>query len=388
MKKFANRMNIIGTESAFEVLAKVKELERQGKKISRFEIGEPDFDTPENIREAAKRALDAGATHYTPAAGMWEARQAVAEYVSRTRKIDVKPEEVIITPGGKPGLFAAIFAFVEKGDEVIMPNPAYPTYESAVNTMGGKSVFVPLLEENDFNMTTEQVEEKVSKKTKMIVLNSPHNPCGSSLDKKNVEGIAEIARRHDLLVLSDEIYSRITYEKPHYSIASEDGMKERTIISDGWSKTYAMTGWRLGYAVAPIPIIEKMARIALNIYSCPATFVQLAGIEALQGPQNAVDEMVREYKKRRALIHRELSSMKGVKCKLPGGAFYIFPNVKSFGMPARELMEKLLYEGGVSSLHGTAFGKYGEGYLRFSYATSLENIKAGMRKVKAFFEKL
>jgi len=240
---------------------------------------------------------------------------------------------------------------------------------------------------NAFKKKTQD-EERVTPKTKMIVLNSPHNPCGSSLDKKNLEGIAEIAKRHDLMVLSDEVYSRITYENPHYSIASEDGMLERTVLCDGWSKTYAMTGWRLGFAVAPEHVIQKMGRIALNIYSCPSTFVQAAGVESLEGPQDSVEKMVREYKRRRDLIYERLSKISGVKCKLPGGAFYIFPNVKSFGMPSKQLAEKLLYEGGVAALHGTAFGECGEGYLRFSYATSIENIELGMEKTREFFEKL
>ncbi len=384
----ADRMNVMGTETAFSVLAMAKELERQGRKISHFEIGDPDFKMPQNIIEAAKKALDQGFTHYTPAPGLMELREAIAQHVSQTRGIDVSAEETIVFPGAKPGLFAALFALVHEGDAVVIPNPAFPIYESVVSAMGGKNVFVPLSEENDFRTTAQDVENAITSKTKIIVLNSPHNPCGSSLTKQDVQEIAEIARKKKIMVLSDEIYSRISYDSPHYSIASEPGMKEYTILCDGFSKAYAMTGWRLGYAVAPKWLIEHMTKIGINIYSCAAAFTQKAGVEALSGPQDEVEKMVAEYKRRRDYIHSELNKMPGMSCKKPGGAFYAFPNIEKTGMQSKELMEYLLKDGDVATLHGTAFGKYGEGFLRFSYATSMEKIKEGLGKTRVALEKL
>lgn len=385
----ADRMERAGTETAFLVFAMAKEIEKTGTRVVHFEMGEPDFDTPEHIKEAARKALAAGYTHYTAAPGMLELRQAIAEYVSNDFDVDVDPEkEVIVMPGAKPGLFTGILATVNLGDEVIMPNPAFPIYESVVNLVRAKPVPIPLKEENDFRLSPADVAKKVTRKTKLLILNSPHNPCGSTLMKNDVEELAEIAKKHNLWVMSDEIYSKIIYQGHHHSMLSVPGMKERTILVHGFSKTYAMTGWRLGYSVGNAQVIANMSKLQVNIASCAAAFSQIAGIEALRGPQDSVGQMVREYLKRRDAIVQALNSIKGFSCKTPTGAFYAFPNIKKTGMKARELMEFLLNKAHVASVHGTAFGRYGEGYLRFSYATSLENIREGMERVKAAVEEL
>ena len=385
----AERMERAGTETAFLVFAMAKEIEKTGARVVHFEMGEPDFDTPEHIKEAARKALAAGYTHYTAAPGMLELRQAIAEYVSKDFDVDIDPEkEVIVMPGAKPGLFTGILATVNPGDEVIMPNPAFPIYESVVKLVRAKPVPIPLKEENDFRLSPADVAKKVTKKTKLLILNSPHNPCGSTLMKNEVEELAEIAKKHNLWVMSDEIYSKIIYQGQHHSMLSVPGMKERTILVHGFSKTYAMTGWRLGYSVGNAQVIANMSKLQVNIASCAAAFSQMAGIEALRGPQDSVGQMVREYLKRRDAIVQALNSIKGFSCKTPTGAFYAFPNIKRTGMKARELMEFLLNKAHVASVHGTAFGRYGEGYLRFSYATSLENIREGMERVKAAVEEL
>jgi len=385
----ADRMERAGTETAFLVFAMAKEIEKTGTRVVHFEMGEPDFDTPEHIKEAARKALAAGYTHYTAAPGMLELRQAIAEYVSNDFDVDIDPEkEVIVMPGAKPGLFTGILATVNPGDEVIMPNPAFPIYESVVKLVRAKPVPIPLKEENDFRLSPTDVTKKVTKKTKLLILNSPHNPCGSTLMKNEVEELAEIAKKHNLWVMSDEIYSKIIYQGQHHSMLSVPSMKERTILVHGFSKTYAMTGWRLGYSVGNAQVIANMSKLQVNIASCAAAFSQIAGIEALRGPQDSVGQMVREYLKRRDAIVQALNSIKGFSCKTPTGAFYAFPNIKKTGMKARELMEFLLSKAHVASVHGTAFGRYGEGYLRFSYATSLENIREGMERVKAAVEEL
>lgn len=385
---FAKRMERLGTESAFEVLAKAKALEAKGREIIHLEIGEPDFDTPGNIVEKGIWALKNGYTHYTPSAGMMDFRRSIAEYISKTRDIEVLPEEVCVAPGGKPILYYAITACVEESDEVLYPNPTYPTYESIINFVGAKPVPVPLLEEKDFRFEVEKLEGYITPKTKMIVLNSPENPTGGILTGEDLEKIAQLAKKHDLLVLSDEIYSRMIYEGKHESIISLPGMKERTILMDGYSKTYAMTGWRLGYSVAPPEITKKLIALALNTVSCTATFVQLAGIEALEGPQEEVVKMVEEFKERRNLIVEGLNAIPGISCKKPNGAFYVFPNVKSFDMDCKKIAEFLLEEAGVACLAGTAFGKFGEGYIRLSYANSKENIKKALEKIKSALSKL
>jgi aspartate aminotransferase len=377
-----------GTETAFEVLAKAKELERQGKKVIHFEIGEPDFNTPENVKKAGVKAIDENFTHYSPTQGILELREAVADYISKTREIKITADEIIITPGGKDVIFSTALAVLNEGDEAIYPNPGYPIYESAIRLAGAKPVPMPLLEENDFAFDKEQFKRLVTPKTKLIIINSPGNPTGGILSLQDLETIAEVAIKNDVVVLSDEIYSRIVYDGKFHSLASVPGMKERTIILDGFSKTYAMTGWRLGYAVANKEMIEGLKKIAVNSFSCVATFVQLAGIEALKGPQDEPERMRKEYEARRNLIVRGLNEIPGISVRMPKGAFYAFPNIKKTGKKSKEIADYLLNEAGVATLSGTSFGEYGEGYIRFSYATSQENIKLGLEKVKEAFPKL
>jgi aspartate/methionine/tyrosine aminotransferase len=382
-------MRALGTETAFEVLAKAKALEKQGKEIIHLEIGEPDFDTPKNIKEAAVKALYAGYTHYVPAAGIPELREAIADYVSKTRRIDVDPEEVVVTPGAKPIMFFAILAWINPGDEVMYPNPGFPIYESLINFVDAKPVPIPLKEENDFKMDPEYIKEKITKKTKMIILNSPENPTGGVLSKEDLKVVAEcIAKRDDVLVLSDEIYSRIIYEGEHESIASFPEMKEKTIILDGFSKTYAMTGWRLGYGVMRKDLAQKVTQLMVNSNSCTCAFTQMAGVEALRGPQKEVEKMVAEFKKRREVIVEGLNKIRGITCRKPHGAFYVFPNITRTGMDCRRLGDYLLNEAGVAVLPGTSFGKYGEGYLRISFANSIENIKKALERIDKVLEKL
>ena len=384
---FAKRMETLGTETAFEVLAKAKALEKQGKNVIHLEIGEPDFDTPQNIKDAAVKALNAGYTHYVPSAGIPELREAIAEHIVATRKIPVSPEEVVVTPGAKPIMFFGILACVNPGEEVLYPNPGFPIYESVINFVGAKAVPVPLLEKNDFSIDHEYVKEKITKKTKMIILNSPENPTGGVLTKEDLKVIVDcIGDRDDVLVLSDEIYDRI-YDGKHESIASFPGMKDKTIILNGFSKIYAMTGWRLGYGVMRKDLAQKVAQLMTNSNSCTCAFVQMAGVEALRGPQKESEKMVAEFKRRREVIVPGLNRIKGITCKKPQGAFYVFPNITGTGMGCRKLGDYLLYEGGVAVLPGTSFGSYGEGYLRLSYANSVENIKKALERIAAVLEK-
>jgi len=385
LSKLAQRA---GTETAFEVLAKAKELERQGKKIIHFEIGEPDFNTPENVKKAGVNAINENYTHYSPTQGIPGLRETVANYISKTREIKVSPDEVMITPGGKDVIFSTALAILNEGDEAIYPNPGYPIYESAIRLAGAKPVPMPLLEENDFAFDREQFKKLVTPKTKLIIINSPGNPTGGILSLQDLEIIAEVAIKNDIVVLSDEIYSRILYDGEFHSLVSLPGMKDRTVILDGFSKTYAMTGWRLGYAVANNEIIDGLKKIAVNSFSCVAAFVQLAGIEALNGPQDEPERMRKEYEARRNLIVSGLNEIPGISVKVPKGAFYVFPNIKKTGNKSKEVAEYLLNEAGVATLSGTSFGEYGEGYIRFSYATSQENIKLGLEKVKEAFPKL
>jgi aspartate/methionine/tyrosine aminotransferase len=379
---FAKRMETLGTETAFEVLAKAKALEKQGKDVVHLEIGEPDFDTPRNIKEAAIKAINSGYTHYGPSAGIPELREAIAQYISNTRGIKAEADEVVVTPGAKPIMFFSILALVNPGEEVLYPNPGFPIYESVVNFVGAKPVPIPLKEENDFRMDQEYVKAKITKKTKMIILNSPENPTGGVLTKEDLKVIADcISNRDDVFVLSDEIYSRIIYEGKHESIASLPGMKDKTILLDGFSKTYAMTGWRLGYGVMRKDIAQKVAQLQTNSNSCTCTFTQIAGIEALKGPQNEPERMDAEFKKRREVIVSGLNAIKGITCKKPRGAFYVFPNITGTGMDCRKLGDYLLNEAGVAVLPGTSFGKYGEGYLRLSFANSIENIKKALDRI-------
>jgi len=386
---FAERMRCLGTETSFEVLAKAKALERQGKNIVHLEIGEPDFDTPKHIKDVAVKALYAGYTHYVPAAGIQELREAIAEDMAKSRKIEVSPEEVVVAPGAKPIMFFAILACVNPGEEVLYPNPGFPIYESVINFVGAKPVPLPLEEEKDFGLDHEYVKERITKKTKMIIINSPENPTGGVLTREDLKLIADcVANRDDVLVFSDEVYSRIIYEGEHESIASFPGMKEKTIILDGFSKTYAMTGWRLGYGVMRKDLAQKITQLMINSNSCTCAFTQIAGVEALKGPQDSVKEMVAEFKKRREIIVSGLNSIKGITCKKPSGAFYVFPNITGTGMKSQELSDYLLNKAGVAVLPGTSFGAYGEGYLRLSFANSVENIKKALNRISEAIETL
>jgi aspartate/methionine/tyrosine aminotransferase len=381
MMEFAARMGRLGTESAFEVLARARALERQGKPIVHLEIGEPDFDTPAHIKEAATRALEAGATHYGPSAGLPELREAVARHIAETRGIPVGADEVVVTPGAKPIMFFAILALVNRGDEVVYPNPGFPIYESVINFVGGVPVPIPLLEETGFGFDLQELERRVSRRTRLLIINSPENPTGGVLAPDEIGRIAELARHYRVPVLSDEIYRRFLYDGEFASIASLPGMKPQTIILDGFSKSYAMTGWRLGYGVMPVPLAEHMTRLMTNSASCTATFVQQAGLAALQGDDAPVRAMVEEFRQRRDLIVDGLNRLPGVSCTRPRGAFYVFPNVKALGRPAQELATYLLDEAGVALLWGTAFGEFGEGYLRLSYAASREAIQRALEQM-------
>lgn len=386
--KLATRMSRLGTETAFEVLARAKALEAQGREIIHLEIGEPDFDTPANIVEAAIKALRSGQTHYTPSAGIPELREAVAEEVSRTRHIPVRPEEVVIVPGGKPIMFFSILALCEEGDEVIYPNPGFPIYESMIKFAGATPVPIRLRMEKEFSFDVEELRNLVSPRTKMLIINSPQNPTGGVLSREELEAVAEIALENDLIVLSDEIYSRILYEGEFASIASFEGMKERTIILDGFSKTYAMTGWRLGYGVMPEGLAIQVAKLMTNSVSCNPAFTMYAGIEALRGPQEEPARMVEAFRQRRDVIVEGLNSIPGFKCLKPKGAFYAFPNIEGTGKTSRELESYLLNEAGVATLSGTSFGEYGEGFLRLSYANSVENIKKALERIRQAIAKL
>jgi aspartate/methionine/tyrosine aminotransferase len=385
---FAKRMKTLGTETAFEVLAKARALEKQGKEIVHLEIGEPDFDTPSNIKQAAVKALNSGYTHYGPSAGLPELRETIAQYVSKTRGIRAEADEVVVTPGAKPIMFYGIFALVNPGDEVMYPNPGFPIYESLINFIGAKPVPIPLPEENDFRLDPEYVKKKITKKTKLIILNYPENPTGGIVTREDLKVIADcISDRDDVFVLADEIYSRIIYEGSHESIASLPGMKDKTILLDGFSKTYAMTGWRLGYGVMRKDLAQMMAQLMTNSNSCTCTFTQIAGIEALKGPQSEPERMVAEFKKRREVIVSGLNGIKGITCKKPKGAFYVFPNTGGTGMDCRKLSDHLLYNAGVAVLSGTSFGKFGEDHLRLSFANSVENIKKALERIARAVEK-
>jgi aspartate aminotransferase len=386
--RFAERMSRLGTESAFEVLAKARALERQGKEIIHLEIGEPDFDTPAHIAEAAKRALDGGATHYGPAAGLPEVREAIAKDVAATRQIDVGPDEVVVTPGAKPIMYFVITALVNPGDEVIYPNPGFPIYESVVNFVGGRPVPIPLREESGFGFDMDEFERRVGPQTRLIIINSPQNPTGGVLARDQLGRIAEAARRYRIPILADEIYKAFLYEGEFLSITAFPGTKELTIILDGFSKSYAMTGWRLGYGVMPRALAEHVARLMVNSNSCTASFVQLAGIEALQGDQIPVQRMVAEFRRRRDVIVEGLNRLPGVTCRTPHGAFYVFPNVKALGRRSAEVADVLLREAGVAVLGGSAFGEYGEGYLRLSYANSEANIQTALARMRPVLDRL
>jgi aspartate aminotransferase len=382
MKPFADRLSRLGTETAFEVLARAKSLEAQGKEIIHMEIGEPDFDTPGYIKQAAKEALDKGYTHYTPSAGIMEVRQTIADYMAETRSIPVKSENVVVVPGGKPIMFYTIMALVNPGDEVIYPNPGFPIYESMINFMGGVAVPLPLREEREFSFDINEFKSLVTPKTKLIIINSPGNPCGGVMTKADLEAVAEMTLKHDCYVLSDEIYSRMIYEGEHHSITQIPDMQERTIILDGFSKTYAMTGWRLGYGVMNTDLAGWVTKLMTNSNSCTSALTQMAGMAALKGDQTEVTQMMQEFRRRRDAIVNGLNKIPGIRCCMPHGAFYVFPNITRLGKPTKEIADTLLYEAGVATLAGTSFGKYGEGYLRFSYATSMENIHKALDRIR------
>jgi aspartate aminotransferase len=381
--RLANRMERIGGEGAFEVLVRAQALGAAGRDIVHLEIGEPDFPTPLNIVEAAKRALDEGWTHYGPAQGLPELRETIAGYISQTRSIKIGPEHVSVVPGGKPIIFFPMLALLEPGDEVIYPNPGFPIYESMIQFLGAKPVPIPLIESRGFSFDLARFRESINSRTKMIILNSPHNPTGGLIPEEDVREIAELVRDRDLIVLSDEIYSRIYYTRePPVSIASLPGMLEKTIILDGFSKTYAMTGWRMGYGVMPEWLVDAVSKLMVNSNSCTASFIQRAGIEALEGPQDAVRSMVEEFRRRRDAFCAALNEVPGFRCVLPGGAFYAFVNVEGTRMRSKALADYLLEEAGVSCLDGAAFGAYGDGYIRFSYANSLDNLIEAARRIK------
>jgi aspartate/methionine/tyrosine aminotransferase len=380
--KLADRMSRIGTESAFEVLAKARALEKQGKHVIHLEIGEPDFPTPGHVVEAGQKALAEGWTKYGPTPGFPELREAIAAYVSKTRDISVGAENVCVVPGGKPIMYFGMTALLNPGDEVIYPDPSFPIYESVINFLGAKAVPVPLVESRGFSFDLETLERSLSSRTRMVILNSPANPTGGVISKGDLAAIASLLRDRDVVILSDEIYSRIWYETEPESITQFPGMLEKTIILDGFSKTYSMTGWRLGYGVMPKWIADAVNLMAVNATSCTASFTQRAGIAALTGPQDAVDHMVAEFRKRRDAMVQALNGVPGFRCTVPAGAFYAFPNVTGTGMPSKDLADLLLNEAGVACLSGTAFGRHGDGYLRFSYANSLENIMQAIERIK------
>src|SRR5216684_2255650 len=385
--RLADRMSRLGTETAFEVLNKARALERQGREIIHLEIGEPDFDTPANIVDAGIEALQKGWTHYGPSAGLPELRQAIAQEVSRSRGVQVASDEVVVVPGGKPIIFFTILAVADVGDEVIYPNPGFPIYESMIQYVGAQAVPIRLQEEKDFGFDVDELASLISDRTKLIILNSPHNPTGGVLSEHDIRDIAEAIGERNIMVLSDEIYSRLIFDGKHYSIMSVPGFKERTILLDGFSKTYAMTGWRMGYGVMRPDLAVHISRLVINSNSCTASFTQIAGIEALRGNQSSVDKMSAEFKRRRDAFVAGLNKIKGFSCRMPKGAFYTFPNITKTGWSSKKLADALLEQAGVAALAGTAFGAYGEGYLRFSVANSLENLNKALARIEGWVGK-
>ncbi|UCH71883.1 MAG: pyridoxal phosphate-dependent aminotransferase [Thermoplasmatales archaeon] len=373
-------------EAAFEVLAKAQDLERKGKKILHFEIGEPDMETPSSIANAGIQAISDKKTHYTPSVGILELRKAVQDEVEKTRGYRPDLEQIVITPGLKPGIFFSMLSIINSKDEVIYQDPGYPTYGSVSSFLGAKGVLVPLLEENEFRMNTDDIEKRITKKTKLIIVNSPQNPTGSVMTKSELDSIAELAEQNDVFVISDEIYSKMTYETKHYTPTARDEAKDRTILLDGFSKYYAMTGWRLGYTVAPAELTRHLQDFLVSAVSCTTAFTQWAGVEALTGDQSFVSEMMSKFKEKRDKIVKGLNSIPGFSCLSHKGAFYVFPNIRATDMTSQECADHLLYNAGVAVLPGTAFGPYGEGYLRFSYANSLENIEMAIEKIKNSFK--
>jgi aspartate aminotransferase len=381
--QLAERMGRLGTESAFEVLAQAKALEAAGASIIHLEIGEPDFPTAGHITEAAVAALRDGHTHYVPAPGVPALREAVAAYLERTGRLRVSPDRVVVTPGAKPVMFFTILALAGPGDEVLYPDPGFPMYSSITSFAGAVPVPVPLRERNQFRIDVDELERLITPRSRLLIINSPHNPCGSALTREDCAAIAEIAERHDLVVLSDEVYWAIRYGPEHASVLDFDGMADRTILLDGWSKTFAMTGWRLGFGVFPAALVEPVTRLAINSVSCTSAFSQYAAIAALEGPWAPVTDMVAEFRRRRDIIVAGLNDIPGIGCVEPQGAFYAFGNITGTGLTSAELQSRLLREAGVAVLSGTAFGPYGEGFLRLSYANSVENIQAALGAIKS-----
>jgi aspartate aminotransferase len=379
--KLAHRMDLLGTESAFEVLAKARALEAAGAEVIHLEIGEPDAATPAHIVAAGQEALARGLTHYVPAPGTLELRTAVAAFLERTGRLRTSPDRVVVTPGAKPIMFFTILALCQPGDEVLYPDPGFPMYASITAFAGARPVPVPLREANGFRMDPDELASLVTERTKLVILNSPHNPCGSGLTQAEVEAIARVATEHDLVVLSDEVYWAIRYGGGHPSVLSVDGMAERTVLLDGWSKTFAMTGWRLGFGVLPAPLVEPVTRLVVNSVSCTAAFSQHAAVAALEGPWAPVEAMVASLRERRDLVVAGLDAIDGISCLEPAGAFYAFPRVADLGLPAATLADRLLAEGGVACLPGTAFGGHGEGYLRLSYANTAGNLRQALARI-------
>jgi aspartate aminotransferase len=386
--RLAGRMSRLGTETAFEVLNKARALERQGRSIVHLEIGEPDFDTPANVVEAGIDALRTGWTHYGPSAGLPELRQALAEYVSRTRGVKVSSDEVVVVPGGKPIIFFTILALIDEGDEVIYPNPGFPIYESMIHYVGGRAVPIRLREERDFSLDVNELAALINDRTRLIILNSPENPTGGVLERSDIEQVAKLIGDRNIMILSDEIYSRLLFDGgQHFSIMSVPGMQERTILLDGFSKTYAMTGWRMGYGVMRPDLAAQVTRLMTNSNSCTASFTQVAGIEAIRGDQSSVDHMRDEFQRRRDVFVAGLNKIKGFSCRMPKGAFYVFPNITKTGWKSKALADALLEQAGVAGLSGTAFGEFGEGYLRFSVANSLENLQQALDRIDEWTKK-
>jgi aspartate aminotransferase len=386
--QLAGRMSRLGTETAFEVLNKARALEGQGKSIIHLEIGEPDFDTPSNVVEAGVDALRKGWTHYGPSAGLPELRQPIADYVSRTRGVKVSSDEVVVVPGGKPIIFFTILSLIDEGDEVIYPNPGFPIYESMIRYVGGRAVPIRLREERDFALDVDELTALISSRTKLIIINSPQNPTGGILERRDVEQIAQAIGDRNIMVLSDEIYSRLLFDGgQHFSILSVPGWQERTILLDGFSKTYAMTGWRMGYGVMRADLATHITRLMTNSNSCTASFTQVAGVEAIRGDQSSVDRMRDEFQRRRDVFVAGLNKIKGFSCRMPKGAFYVFPNIMRTGWKSKPLADALLEQAGVAALSGTSFGEFGEGYLRFSVANSLENLEQALERMDQWTKK-
>jgi aspartate/methionine/tyrosine aminotransferase len=376
-------MQRLGTETAFEVLVRARALEAQGRDVVHLEIGEPDFDTPDNVCDAGITAIQEGWTHYGPAAGQPDLRQAIVDYLNRSRGTAYVPGNVVVTPGGKPIMFFVILALLEEGDEAIYPDPGFPIYRSMIDFTGARAVPLPIREENDFRLDVDELASLITPRTKLLIINSPANPTGGVLTRDDFAAIARLAVEHDLIVLADEIYAEIIYSGEHHSISTFPGMAERTVILDGFSKTYAMTGWRLGYGVMPEELADQVSRLMVNSVSCTASLVQRAGLEALTGPQDAVRDMVAAFRRRRDLMVQGLNQIPGISCLEPAGAFYVFPNITGTGMTSKAFADRLLDEFGVAALSGASFGEHGEGYLRLSYANSEENLAKALDRIEA-----